>query len=320
MRFFRFAAFAIAFTARGLAADSLVFDQGYRPGHTYHQTMTMRQEMEMDLGAAKMERQVSTTMGMLAVVKPHENGRSKRVAIQYDSIQASVTADGQKFSFDSKALDTANAGPLQAYGKIVGQEFKVVFDEEDNVTDVEQIDATVQKLAARDPETAQLYQQLFNREAVKRMMQQSALKSPPGKPVNKGGSWPFSQELALPGLGKLSIRGFYTYVGDVVRDGVKLAEVKAAAEVSMDTTPQAGAEDEAAARLQQMQLKIEQGKMEGTLYYDAEIDFTRKIEVNHNITLTGKIPDGSGKSLRLPMKQTITMVLDRFEKTAEPAK
>jgi hypothetical protein len=51
------------------------------------------------------------------------------------------------------------------------------------------------------------------------------------------------------------------------------------------------------------------------LYYDPAINFTREIEVGHNITLTGKIPDGSGKKLRLPMKQTITMMLDRFEKT-----
>ena len=211
--------FYTALAANAFAADGIVFDQAYKPGHTYHQTMTMKQEMEMDMGSIKMDRQVSTTMGMLAKVTPHENGRSKRVAIQYDSIQASVAGDGQKFSFDSKTPDAANAGPLQAYGKIVGQEFKVIFDEAQNVTDVEQLDATVQNLAGSDPASAQMYQQLFNKDAVKRMMQQSALKSPPGKPVKKGGSWPFSQELDLPGLGKLSIRGFYTYVGGVVRDG-----------------------------------------------------------------------------------------------------
>ncbi len=304
-----------ALAANALAADGIVFDQAYKPGHTYHQTMTMKQEMEMDMGSIKMDRQVSTTMGMLAKATLHENGRSKRVAIQYDSIQASVAGDGQKFSFDSKTPDAANAGPLQAYGKIVGQEFKVVFDENQNVTDVEQLEATVQNLAGSDPASAQMYQQLFNKDAVKRMMQQSALKSPPGKPVNKGGSWPFSQELDLPGLGKLSIRGFYTYVGDVEREGRKLAQVKAAAEVTMDTTANAGADDEAAQRLQQMALKIEEGKMDGTLYYDTEIGFTREIEVGHKITLTGKIPDGSGKLLRLPMKQSITMVLDKFEKT-----
>ena len=316
MRLFRSIAVALTFLAsRAIGADGIVFDQAYKPGYTYHQIMTMSQEMEMDLGETKVDRQVSTTMGMLAVVTPHENGRSKRVAIQYDSIQATVAGDGQKFSFDSKSPETANSGPLAGYGKIVGQEFKVVFDEMENVTDVEQLDATVQKLAGNDPASAQMYQQLFNREAVKRMMQQSALKSPAGRAVQKGGSWPFSQELELPGLGKLSIRGFYTYVGDTVRNGVKCAEVKAAAEVSMDTSRQAGAGDEAAQRLQQMQLKIEEGKMDGMLYYDTAINFTREIEVGHKITLTGKIPDGSGKTLRLPMRQKITMTLDRFEKS-----
>jgi hypothetical protein len=296
-------------------ADGVVFQQAYKPGHTYHQTMTMKQEMEMDLGEQKMDRQVSTTMGMRAVVTPHENARSKRVAIKYDSVQASVSGGGQKFSFDSKAPEAAaNAGPLAAYGKIVGQEFKVVFDEDENVTDVEELDATIQNLAGNDPASAQIYQQLFNKDSVKRMMQQAALRSPAGRPVTKGGSWPFAQELELPGLGKLTIRGFYTYKGDVDRQGVKCAEVKAAAEITMDTTLQAGAEDEAAIRLKQMDLKIKEGRMDGTLYYDPEIGFTRQIEVTHTITLTGKIPDGSGKAIRLPMKQTISMLLDGFSK------
>lgn len=316
MRFLRSSFFLVVVAlARAAAADGVVFAQAYKHGHTYHQTMSMRQEMEMDMGTTKMDRQVSTTMGMLATVTQHENGRSKRVAIKYDAIQASVEGGGQKFSFDSKNPDVANAGPLEPYGKIVGQEFKVIFDEQEAVTDVEQLDSTIQRLAGNDPASAQIYQQLFNRDAVKRMMQQSALKSPAGRPVLKGGSWPFSQELDLPGLGKLIIRGFYTYTGDVERQGVMCAEVKAAAEVSIDTSRQAGAEDEASLRLQQMQLKIEEGKMEGMLYYDTAINFTREIAVTHKITLTGKIPDGSGKGLRLPMKQTISMLLDGFEKT-----
>ena len=309
---------ALALTlAPAVAAEGVTFDQAYMPGHTYHQTMTMKQQMQMDMGEVKMDRQVSTTMGMLAVVTAHEDGRSKRVAIKYDSIQASIEGGGEKFAFDSKAPaeDAAKAGPLQAYGKVVGQEFKVIFDQQENVTDVEQLDATIQNLAGNDPASAQIYQQLFNRDAVKRMMQQSALRSPIGTPVKKGGSWPFVQELDLPGLGKLTIRGFYTYKGDVEREGVKCAEVTAAAEITMDTKRQEGAGDEAAQRLQQMQLKIEEGKMEGTLFYDAAIDFTRQIDVGHQITLTGKIPDGSGKALRLPMKQSISMKLDQFGKS-----
>ena len=303
-----------ALVSRLSGADGVVFQQAYKPGHTYHQTMTMKQEMEMDLGEQKLNRQVSTTMGMQAVVTPHENARSKRVAIKYDSVQASAVDGERKVSFDSKAPDAAaNSGQLAAYGKIVGQEFKVVFDEDENVTDVEDLDATIQKLAGDDPASAQVYQQLFNKDSVKRMMQQSALRSPAGRPVTKGGSWAFAQELELPGLGKLTIRGFYTYKGDVDRNGVKCAEVKAAAEITMDALL-ADPENEAAMRLKQMDLKIKEGRMDGTLYYDPEIAFTRQIEVTHNITLTGKIPDGSGKAIRLPMKQTISMLLDGFSK------
>jgi hypothetical protein len=295
-------------------AEGIAFDQAYQPGHRYHQTISTNQDMEMNLGDRKVDRKMSTTMGMEARVTRHEDGRSKRVAIKYDNIQASVAGEGEQFSFDSKNPDEKKAGPLKSYGKIIGQEFKVIFDEQENVQGVEELESTIQKIAGDDPATAQMYQQLFNPEAVKRMMQQSALRSPVGATIKKGGSWPFLQELELPGLGKLTIRGFYTYKGDVEREGVKCAEVKAAAEISIDTSKQEGGEDEAAQRLQQMQLKIEEGVMEGTLYYDAAIDFTRQIDVTHRITLTGKLPDGSGKALKLPMKQNISMKLDGFEK------
>ena len=38
--------------------------------------------------------------------------------------------------------------------------------------------------------------------------------------------------------------------------------------------------------------------MDGMLYYDTAINFTREIEVGHKITLTGKIPDADKRVCR----------------------
>jgi hypothetical protein len=301
-----------ALAANALAADGIVFDQAYKPGYTYHQTMTMKQEMEMDMGSVKMDRKVSTTMGMLAKVTPHENDRSKRVAIQYDSIQASVEGtDRSLASTPRRPTRRTRAAPGLRQRLWAGVQSDLRRSQ--NVTDVEQLDATVQNLAAAIPRARRC---ISSFQQGRGEAHDAAIRA---QVASRQASEQRRLMAFLAGARSAGARQtldprFYTYVGDVVRDGKKLAQVKAAAEVTMDTTP-AGANDEAAQRLQQMQLKIEEGKMEGMLYYDTEINFTREIEVGHKITLTGKIPDGSGKLLRLPMKQSITMLLDKFEKT-----
>ncbi len=312
----RLIVFALSIAALALqssAEEPLVFKQQYKAGQRYHQTMSVKQEMELLFGAEKHTRETATAMGMIATATQHENGRSKRVAVKYDRVVASVAADDQKFSFDSSATQaTANAGPLLAYSRIVGQEFKVIFDEQDQVTDVENLEAVMEKLSSGDPAGKDMFEQLFSREAVKQMMQQAALRSPAGKLIIPGGNWPFFQELAMPGIGKLKISGFYTYKGLVDRGGIKCAEVKASAEIKLDKALEAGTENDGN-RMRQMQLNIEEGKMEGTIYYDPAIDFAREVEETHHITLTGKIPDGSGNRLRMPMKQTIGVKLDSVE-------
>jgi hypothetical protein len=316
MRLFS-ALLAVAAFVLPLRADEvepLIFNQGYKPGHTYHQTMDMSQRMELDTGDAKVLREMTTKMGMQAIVTPLEDGHRKRVAVKYDAVRATLIDErGQKFSFDSKNPTASNAGDLAGYGRVVGQEFKVIFDEQENVTDVENLEATIQNLSGNQPNGAQIYQQVFSPSSVKSMMQQAILRSPTGKPVKVGGSWAFSQELVLPNIGKLVIRGFYTFKGMTKRNGVDCAEVTAAAEIKLDVGNVDAAGDEAAQKVQQMKLKMEVGAMEGTLYYDPAIAFTREVVINHDIVLTGRIPDGSGKTLRLPMKQQIGMTLDSYE-------
>src|SRR5262245_37031668 len=111
------------------AADELIFRQHYEPDHRYHQTLTTSQEMTVEVAKQKEMRTVSTTMGMVATVKPRENKDGKDVEVRYDSIKASLVSDGQKFAFDSNNPDTANAGPLMNYSKVIGQQFKVIYDE-----------------------------------------------------------------------------------------------------------------------------------------------------------------------------------------------
>ncbi len=293
-----------------LAEDSIVFNQRYKSGNRYHQTITTEQQIDMDLGVKKTQQEMVMSLGMLAEVTDSETEFGKRVKVSYDSATISQTVDGQKFAFDSKSPDAANSGPLAAFGGIIGREFTIVFDKEDNVREVENFEATMQKLAAGNPASAALYTQLFNKNTMKHMLEQSALRSPPGKPVLKGNAWDFSNELEMPGIGKLVVRGYYTYQGMVEQGGKRLAKVDAKADIQVETGKDEG--NKAGNLINQMNMKIEEGHMEGTLLYDTEINFTRDVQISQTITLTAVIPDGSRRTIRLPMKQKVHMVLDDF--------
>src|SRR5688572_17242163 len=119
-------AFCFAFPCLG-AAQGVVFDQRYRAGHRYHQTVTTEQEMDMDLGTQKVERRMNMTMGLTALADDAADG-GKRVIIAYDRAAMSQSAGGKKYSYDSKEPNAANAGPLAVLGAIVGKEFTVIFD------------------------------------------------------------------------------------------------------------------------------------------------------------------------------------------------
>lgn len=307
------AAFA---AASAPAADAIIFNQQYLPGNSYHQTVTMEQDMDMDLGASRVQRKTNTALGFTATVAPQEEGaRTKRVTVQYDRTVLGMSDGREKFSFDSQSPGAANAGPLAAIGRIIGREFNVVFDEAENVMEVENIEATLQVLAGTDPASAQIYRQIFNRDAIKRMMQQSPLRSPRGIAMRPGESWPFSNELPLPGIGKLVIRGNYTFKQMTARNGVQCAEVVAKADITVDTQVKEMTGENAAALMQMMNLKVQEGKMEGTFYYDTAINFPREITMTQSVTLSAKIPNGPAGGIRLPMKQTIGMTLDSFGPT-----
>ncbi len=315
--------FTIFAAAVAPAADAIIFNQQYLPGNSYHQTITMEQDMNMDLGANRVERKTNTAMGFSAVVAPQEEGvRTKRVTVQYDRTVMGMSDGQNKFSYDSQSPGAANAGPLAAVGRIIGHEFNVVFDEAENVLDVENIEQSLQILAGTDPTSAPLYKQIFNREAIKRMMQQSPLRSPRGIAMKPGDSWPFSNELLMPGIGKLVIRGDYTFKQMVEHNGVQCAEIVAKAGMTVDTVVKEMAGDLMMPLMQQMNLKVQEGKMEGTFFYDTAINFPREITMTQSVTISAKIPNGPVQEIRLPMKQTIGMTLDSFgptkKKEAEP--
>ncbi len=316
--------FTILAAASAPAADAIIFNQQYLPENTYHQTVTMEQDMDMDLGASRVQRKTNTAMGFTAVVAPQQEGvRTKRVTVQYDRTVMGMSDGQNKFSFDSQSPGAANAGPLAAIGRIIGHEFNVVFDEEENVLDVEKIEQTLQILAGTDPKSSQLYKQIFNRDAIKRMMQQSPLRSPRGIAMKPGDTWPFSNELPLPGIGRLVIRGNYTFKQMTERkigeNSIQCAEVTAKADINVDTLVKEMAGEKAVALMQQMNLKVHEGKMEGTFYYDPAIHFPREISMTQSVVISAKIPNGPDQGMRLPMKQTIGMTLDSFGPTKKKA-
>lgn len=308
--FLRALAFSISLTVGAVGAEGVAFHQQYKVGQSYHQTITMQQEMAVESAAPRMEQRTSTTMGLAVTVTAHEDGHSRRAAMRYDRAVMGMESGEQKFSYDSQNPDAVNAGPLAAFGRVVGQEFRVIFDEADAVKEVENSAAIVAGLAGADVNNAQLFEQLFNKGAVVRMMQQSALRSPGGKTVLAGDSWPFRTEIVMPAIGKLLIVGSYTFKQMQDVGGVACAVVEAKAAISIQTTNSEKETAKADRLIEQMAMKVEQGTLEGHLLYDPALGFCRNVQMVQKVTLTAKVPDGSGATLRMPMKQTVSMVLD----------
>lgn len=304
--------------ARGAEKEGVIFKQRYVPGNRYHQTTSMSQQMDLDLGTQRMDQEMSMTVGMEATVTQHEDLKSKRVAVKYDRAAVSMNSLGEKFSFDSKNPEAANSGPLAMFGKVVGKSFKVIFNADDEVALVENLGETLDALAGADPLGASMFREMFNEESVKRMLQQSVLRSPERRSMKVGEGWPFAHEMSLPGIGKLNIKGQYTFTTMVERDGIQCAEVRASAEILLDTIKSIAAPTENQTVVQQMKMKLEQGRLQGVIYYDPAIDFTRELEIEQRMTLTATVPDGTGKSLRLPMKQVVRMKLDSFGPIPKP--
>jgi hypothetical protein len=297
------------------AQESIDIKPRWQVGKKFTQTMRMDQASTIALGDQKMEQKVGMTMDATVTVRAHENGKQKRVSVKYDRVAMSMNMAGQEMKYDSATPADAASDPLgmgKSFGAIVGKEIKMVMDEKDEVLEVENLDAMIQEMVAANPMAATIGQ-MFNKDAMKNMMRQSSLYASPGKPVKAGDSWPFKYNMPMPALGQIDLSGTYKLKGVGDHAGVKCAEITLDGKLVMDTGKAGDAKTDGSDPLKQLGVKIDGGKMTGTLWFDAALGICREAQFTQEMNLKMKNPQKPDESIEIPMKQTITQTVTKVE-------
>ncbi len=303
--------FAIVLAASSaFAADTVTLKQQWQVGKSYSQTMTMDQSTSITMGETKMDQKMNMVAEMTSKVTKREDGKGKRIAIKYDRMVMNTEMAGQKMTIDS-SKPAAEAGPMgNPFAAFTGKEIKMLLDENDKVTDFENFDEIAKAAGGGNPMTSAF----LNKESISRTVEQSALQALPTKPVSAGESWPFSVEMPLAGVGKGDVKGTYTYKGTKPHDGVPCAEIAVDAKINFDMSEAANAKPGAAPNpMAAMGMKIENGTMTGTIWFDNALGMARGSELQQKMTMTMKNPVKPDESMSLPMKQNISTKLTKVE-------
>ena len=151
---------------------------------------------------------------------------------------------------------------------------------------------------------------MFNKESMATMMKQGALQAMPGKPVKPGDSWPYTTSVELPQMGKVAVKGTYTFKGMAERGGVPCAEIATTGEITLDMA-KADAASPAGAALAQMGMKIEGGALKGTVWFDPKLGFAREAQLTQEMSMTMKNPADPAATIKVPIKQEISTTLTK---------
>jgi hypothetical protein len=295
-------------TTLSFADDTISPQIVYQVGKTYHQTMTMKQDITTPGGAMHIE--MLTDMSMK--VTDGEAKGTKEVKLHYDTMKLKSAMGGREMlNFDSTDKAAADS-KTDSIGKMVGKEISLSMDPSNKITAVKGMEAL-----SDNP----MVKQMFNSDSMKELMGQNTLINAPEK-VSKGESWSFSKSVPNPML-SISTKGKYTYKSDVEEEGHKLAVFDVAAQLSTGDAVEEKDDKEKdknpqAAQMKQMMkamgIKLTDGGMKGASYYDPELKFIRHAEFDTSMVMAMKSPQ-NGEAIEMPTKQTISIKLVGIEDT-----
>ncbi len=293
------------------SADTVELKQRWIAGKQYFQTMQSAQSTSIDMGAQKMENKTTTTMEMSLAVRAHEDGARKRVTIKYERVAMNMEMNGQKMGFDSAkpGEGTDPLGLAKTLGSTVGKELKVLLTATDEISDVENYDEFVKNFPPSLVPGMDM-SKMFTKESMAAMMKQGALQAMPGKPVAPGDSWPYATTVELPQMGRVAVKGTYTFKGMKDHGGVPCAEITTAGEITLDMA-KADAASPAGEALSQLGMKVEGGTLKGTVWFDPKLGFARDAQLTQEMSMTMKNPTDPAATLKVPIKQEITTTLTK---------
>ncbi len=309
----------LAFATFTLCAGSFAFGQAvelkqqWQVGKKYVQSMNMDQTSTTTIGTQKMEQKMNMTMDMSTAVRKHEDGKQKRLTLKYDRMAMKMNMNGQEMAFDSAKPEADALGMGKQFSAMVGKDLKMIANEKDEVTTIENFEEFVGALGggAGNP-----VGQMFTKDSLTDMVKQGSLRSLPSGPVKAGDSWPWSYTMNMPQIGTVGIKGTYSYKGTAARGGAPCAEIAVDGVLNFDMTggaPASGDANGPAAMMKAMGMKMTGGKMTGTIWFDNALGTARETAMVQEMEMTMNNPTAPDQKLTIPMKQSVTVKLTKVE-------
>ena len=302
------AALALA-TAQLSAADTIEIKQRWPIGKKFSQAMNMVQSSTVTLGPTKMEQKVNMTMEMSTAVTKHEDGKQKRLTVKYERMAMQMDMNGQKMGFDSAKPEDDPQGIGKAVGGVVGKDLKMLANEKDEITAVENFE---EFSAAAGGAGSSPFGQMFSKDSMLDMMKQGSLHGLPGKPVKAGDSWPFNYTVKMPQLGAVTIKGTYTLKGVSPHAGVPCAEIAMDGTLGIEFNDVSKSAD-AAGPLAALGMKMSGGKMSGTVWFDTALGMARDSDFTQQMEMSMKNPAQPDTTMTIPMTQQMKLSLTKIE-------
>lgn len=292
------------------AAETIEIKQQWQAGKKYYQTIQTDQQSSIEIGGQKMDQSTNMTIEITMSVSPHQDGQPKRMTIRYERMAMEIGMNGQKMGYDS-ANPTANADPLnlgKTVGATVGQELKIVFNDKDEIDQVENFDEFVKHFGDSAVPGFDA-SKMFSRESLTQMLKQGSLQATPGKPVGVGDSWQFNNQVDLPQMGKVGVSGNYTVKSIGEHDGVRCAEIQTDGKLSMNLD----APKDEASPLAELGMKVTDGSIKGPVWFDPQLGMARESQLVQEMVISMKNPTDAAATINVPMKQNISVKLTKVE-------
>jgi hypothetical protein len=213
-----------------------------------------------------------------------------------------IDMNGQETKMDSQSKPSE--GGENPFAAFIGKEIKFVLDENDNVKGFENLDKILGTASAKNP----IFAAFLNEDSLKKTIEQSSLHALPGGPVKTGDTWDFTVDLPLPQIGHGVLKGKYTYKGMTPHGGVSCAEIAMDGTLSLDMS---ALNDKPGNPIGQLGMKINDSKMNGTVWFDNALGAARGSEIHQEMKLEMNNPAQKGEKLSIPIKQVISTELTK---------
>jgi len=275
-------------------------------GATYTSEITSRIDQKLAIGGMDTETAAETRTVASSSVGKRDVAGMLKVQEKIESMNITMSANGQSYTFDSSAPDNKGGSVLEmlrdVHKALSKRTSTIVYDKENRVYAIES-DQDV--LSSVPPELQAIVKGQLDPESLKKAANQE-LDQLPKEPVNNGDSWQRSETANFSAGQFMTFQTKYTYEGTIEKDGRKLEKIKSkvlSLEFYLQDSP-------LPLQLKGSDLKAEES--DGTILFDRERG--QIVESNSSIRIVGDINftlNGMDLPAKLDLKMQSGHVLKR---------